>query len=74
MLLSRSKHMVAAIGDLSGDERRPIANQLKEVWEIELFHNELRGKTEDERVRSLYLLDQAAGLFRATAAFVRVSP
>jgi hypothetical protein len=30
--------------------------------------------TDDERQRKLSVLDQAAGQFRATAAFVRVSP
>ena len=74
-LLSHSEHMAAAIGDLIGNlKATDLANQLKEVGEIEQLHHELSGKPEDDRVRSLHVLDQAAGLFRATAAFVRVSP
>ena len=74
-ILTHSEHMNAAIGDLIGDPKATdLAQQLKEVHEVEQLYHELSGKTEDERVRSLHVLDQAAGLFRATAAFVRVSP
>ena len=74
-ILSHSEHMNAAIGDLIGDQKATdLALELKEVHEVEQLYHELSGKTEDERVRSLHVLDQAAGRFRATAAFVRVSP
>ena len=74
-LFVHSQNMAAAIGDLVG---LPLANalgaQLAEVHEIERLHAELGADSDAERVRKLDLLDQAAGQFRATAAFVRVSP
>ncbi len=74
-LLSHSQSMEAAIGDLVGNMKAAnLGNQLKEVWEIEQLYSELSGRTKPERERKLEVLDQAAGLFRATAAFVRVSP
>jgi hypothetical protein len=74
-LLAHSRHMEAAIGDLIGVKQAgDLGSQLHEVWEIEQLHAQLRPKSEAERTRSLDVLDQAAGLFRATAAFVRVSP
>jgi hypothetical protein len=74
-LLSHSQHMEAAIKDIIGDQQASdLSNQLKEAWEIERLYGELNSKPENERERSLNVLDQAAGLFRATAAFVRVSP
>ncbi len=74
-LLQHSQSMESAIGDLVGEKKATeLGNHLKEVWEIELLHHELRGKPEAERNRKLEVLDQAAGLFRATAAFVKVSP
>jgi hypothetical protein len=73
-LLSHSQHMVIAIGDLIGEKSATdLANQLKEVWEIEQLYGELQGLPAPERSRRLETLDQTAGLFRATAAFVRVS-
>ena len=73
-LLAHSGHMVTAIGDLVGEERaKEFGKQLAEVHEIERLHAEL-GAVDAERVRKLSVLDQAAGQFRATAAFVRVSP
>jgi uncharacterized protein YbgA (DUF1722 family) len=74
-LLCHSQNMKAAIGDLVGEQQAiGLGEQLKEVWEIEQLHGELAQKTAAEKTRSLSVLDQAAGLFRATAAFVRVSP
>ncbi len=74
-LLSHSQTMVAAIGDVIGQQpSADYAAQLKEVWEIERLHAELSGLPIKERERRLHVLDQAAGLFRAAAAYVRVSP
>lgn len=74
-LLSHSQQMVPAIGDLIGEQQaNELAGQLKEVWEIESLFKELDPKPPEEKQRSLHVLDQCAGLFRATADFVRVSP
>jgi len=74
-LLLHSQHMEAAIGDLVGPEMaRDLGSQLSEVHEIERLYGELSSDNETERERKLTMLDQAAGQFRATAAFVRVSP
>lgn len=74
-LLTHSQHMEAAIGDLVGQaEATQLSAQLAEVYEIERLHAELGSETDPERQRQLSVLDQAAGQFRATAAFVRVSP
>ena len=74
-LLVHSQHMEAAIGDLVGVQQAgDLGRQLKEVWEIERLYGELQGVAPVEKERKLSVLDQAAGLFRATAAFVRVSP
>lgn len=70
-----AQHMEAAIGDLIGPVlARELAAQLAEVHEIERLHAELGSADEAGRLRKLSVLDQAAGQFRATAAFVRVSP
>jgi hypothetical protein len=75
ILLTHSQQMVAAIGDLVGvQQATELGGQLHEVWEIERLHGELDSKSPDEKQRSLHVLDQAAGLFRATADIVRVSP
>lgn len=75
ILLSHSQQMVPAIGDLVGvPQATGLGNQLREVWEIERLHAELGSKPPKERERSLHVLDQTAGLFKATADFVRVSP
>ena len=75
ILLSHSNQMEQAIGDLIGkQEAIDLGNQLREVWEIENLHSELNPKPEKERKRSLHVLDQAAGLFRATGDIVKVSP
>lgn len=74
-LLAHSQHMQAAVGDLIGaTQADQLAAQLAEVYEIERLHNELGPLSPDDRQRKLSVLDQAAGQFRATAAFVRVSP
>ncbi len=74
-LLRHSQQMEAAIGDLIGvHEAGDLGRQLREAWEIERLYGELDSAAPTERERKLSVLDQAAGLFRATAAFVRVSP
>ena len=74
-LFVHSQHMAAAIGDLVGAQlAHELGAQLAEVYEIERLHAELSADTDAERQRKLAVLDQAAGQFRATAAFVRVSP
>jgi len=73
-LLLHSQNMVSAIGDVVGEKEAAMyAAQLKESYEIEQLHKEISGKPEQEQERSLTVLDQAAGLFRAAAAYVRVS-
>ena len=74
-LFVHSQHMAAAIGDLVGQAlAQALGAQLAEVYEIERLHAELAADSDAERQRKLSVLDQAAGQFRATAAFVRVSP
>ena len=74
-LFAHSKQMEAAIGDLIGQlKAQELAAQLQEIWEIEQLFGELQSVTPPERSRKLSVLDDAAGQFRATAAFVRVSP
>lgn len=74
-LLMHSQHMEDAIGDLVGQQQaRELAAQLAEVHEIERLYGELGPDTDSDRQRKLGVLDQAAGQFRATSAFVRVSP
>jgi len=70
-----AENLVAAIGDLTGKaEATKLADQLKEVWQIEQIYGKLTLSSPEEREKNLRKLDEAAGLFRATAAFVRVSP
>lgn len=74
-LLAHSQHMEAAIGDLIGEtQARDLGAQLAEAYQIERLYAELNAETDPERHRQLSVLGQAAGQFRATAAFVRVSP
>lgn len=74
-LFEHAQNMSAAIGDLIGTRKADeLASQLKEIWEIELLYDELKAETPAVRSRRLSVLDQAAGQFRATAAFIRVSP
>lgn len=75
ILLSHSQQMIPAIGDLIGvKQATELGDQLHEVWQIERLHSELQSTPPQEKQRSLHVLDQTAGLFRATADFVRVSP
>ena len=74
-LLFHSQHMEQAIGDLIGSRQaQDLGAQLAEVHQIEMLHAKLGQLPADERVRRLSVLDQSAGLIRATAAFVKVSP
>ena len=67
--------MVQAIGDLVGEAKATeLACQLKEAWQVEQLYGQLQSEPPEQRDKSLGTLDQAAGLFRATAAFVLVSP
>ena len=68
-LLQRPGH--GAVGQALA---QALGAQLAEVYEIERLHAELAADSDAERQRKLSVLDQAAGQFRATAAFVRVSP
>lgn len=73
-LLTHAEALESVIGDLVGKRKAAnLAAQLKEVWEIERLHSELGKKTAGARAKNLEVLDQAAGLFRATAALVRVT-
>lgn len=74
-LFVHAQNMEAAIGDLVGKVRAlELADQLREVHNIERLHAEFSTLDNPQRERSLAALDQAAGHLRATAAFVRVSP
>ena len=74
-LLAHAEHMVQAVGDLIGEAKAAaLADRLKEVWQIEKLYGQLQSAPPEQRDRSLGTLDQAAGLFRATAAYVLVSP
>jgi len=74
-LFAHSQQLSAAIGDLIGIAKaEELAAQLQEIWEIERLFAELQSDAPPERERKLLVLDAAAGQFRATAAFVRVSP
>ncbi len=74
-LFAHAQQLDAAIGDLIGHARAAeLAAQLQQIWEIERLFGELQADTPAERSRKLSVLDVAAGQFRATAAFVRVSP
>lgn len=74
-LLTHAQGMGAAIGDLVGDKKaEELGLQLQEVYQIERLCGELAQDSDHERTRKLSVLDQSAGLFRATAAVVRASP
>ena len=74
-LLVHSQNMAEAIGDLVGQaQAQELGTQLAEVHDIERLYGELGTDTDTDRLRKLSVLDQAAGQFRATSAFVRVSP
>ncbi len=67
--------MVTAIGDLVGEKSATdLANQLKEVWEIEQLYGELQGLPAPERSRRLETLDQTAGLFPRDSGICPLEP
>lgn len=75
ILLIKSSEMEKAIGDLIGkDDAIKLGNQLREAADIEHLHNKLNQEPEIERKRSLHVLDQAAGIFRATGDIIKGSP
>jgi uncharacterized protein DUF4231 len=70
-LLLHSQQMGQAIGDLVGEpQATELGSQLREVLETGQLHAELGSKPPEEKQRSLHVLDQAAGLFKATADFL----
>jgi hypothetical protein len=70
-LLLHSKQMGQEIGDLVGEpQAAELGSQLREVLETEQLHAELSSKPPEEKQRSFHVLDQAAGLFKATADFL----
>lgn len=72
-LFDYSQQMETAVGDLVGPVKaKDLAARLEEVWEIERLFHELEGSS-SVRSQKLAVLDQAAGHFRSTAAYVRVS-
>ena len=74
-LLLHSQRMEKAIGDLVGvAEASRLGQALERVHRLEDLHAEASRLTEAERVANFAELDRAAAEFRATAAFVRVSP
>ncbi|MEO8000812.1 MAG: hypothetical protein ABI644_02970 [Arenimonas sp.] len=73
-ILMHSRQIETAIGDLIGESSaHDLSAQLDEVHQIEKLYAELSADTEVGRQEKLIVLDQAAGQFRATAAYVRVS-
>lgn len=74
-LLTHAAQMEAAIGDLIGEAKAiELGLRLQEISKIERLFAELQSDPAAERDRKLSVLDEAAGQFRATADFVRVSP
>lgn len=74
-LLAHSQNMKAAIGDLVGEQlAQELGAQLAEAHHVRQLQVELFSVGSEEQHARLSILDQAAGQFRATAAFVRVSP
>lgn len=73
-LPSQAENMCAAISDLIGiSKASELADQLKGICEIEQLYEEFSCTSQKEQARKLSALYQAAGLLRATAAFVKVS-
>jgi len=67
-------NMVETIGDLIGEAKaKKYADEVLKVWEIEGMHAELMSASDNDRTQKLKILDEAAGLFRAVAAHLRVS-
>jgi len=72
-LLVFSDEMPAILGDIIGGAKAAtFANELKSVHKIEQLHGELGQLPESERDVRLRRLDETAGLFRATAACLKV--
>ena len=74
-IYQHSQNIVPAIGDLIGDDKATeLSIKLQEIYEVEMLYGELQNSSVQEKSERLSLLDSAAGYFRATAAFVKVSP
>jgi hypothetical protein len=72
-LLVFSSEFPTVMGAIIGAEKaEAFATQLKEVHRIEQLYGELQGLPESERELRLRKLDETAGLFRATAACLKV--
>jgi hypothetical protein len=72
-LLVFSDEFPAVMGEIIGAAKaETFASQLKEVHRIEQLYGELQGLPEAESELRLRKLDETAGLFRATAACLRV--
>jgi hypothetical protein len=72
-LLVFSEEFSAVMGSIiSPAKAETFATQLKEVHKIEQLYGELQGLPEPERELRLRKLDETAGLFRATAACLKV--
>ena len=72
-LLIFSEQMPVVMGDIIGAEKAAtFGAELKAVHEIEQLYGELQSLSETERDERLRKLDETAGLFRATAACLKV--
>ncbi|MEY2488253.1 MAG: hypothetical protein QOC70_195 [Verrucomicrobiota bacterium] len=72
-LLVFSQEMPAVLGGIIGAQKaETFAKELEAVHEIEQLHGELGQLPESERELRLRKLDETAGLFRATAACLKV--
>jgi hypothetical protein len=72
-LLVFSEAMTEVMGPIIGTAKAAdFATQLKAVHQIEHLYGELKELPEPERELRLRKLDETAGLFRATAACLRV--
>ena len=72
-LLVFSDEFPAVMGAIIGATKaETFATQLKDVHRIEQLYGELQGLPESERELRLRKLDETAGLFRATAACLKV--
>jgi hypothetical protein len=72
-LLVFSNEMPGILGGIIGvNKASAFAKELESVHEIEKLHAELGQLAESERELRLHKLDETAGLFRATAACLKV--
>lgn len=72
-LLIFSEEFPNVMGAIIGAAKaEAFASQLKEVHKIEQLYGELQGLPESESELRLRKLDETAGLFRATAACLKV--